>query len=68
MRECLDPVVKVDLCAQYMDHIGIAANIAMDLTRTIRAVFKCTCQAGLKLRIEKVNSGIRQAKFPGRTI
>ena len=28
MREYLDPVVKADQCAQYMDDIGIAANNA----------------------------------------
>ena len=53
MREYLDPVVKADQCAQYVDDIGIAANNATDLTRNIRAVFKCTRQAGLKLNIEK---------------
>ena len=50
----LDPVVKVDQCAQYVDDIGIAANNATDLTRNIRAVFKCIRQAGLKLTIENV--------------
>ena len=33
MREYLDPVVKADQCAQYVDDIGIAANNATDLTR-----------------------------------
>ena len=33
MREYLDPVVKADQCAQYVDDIGIAANDATDLTR-----------------------------------
>ena len=41
MREYLDPVVKAYQCAQYIDDIGIAANNATDLTRNIRAVFKC---------------------------
>ena len=45
MREYLDPVVKADQCAQYVDDFGIAANIATDLTRNIRAVFKCIRQA-----------------------
>ena len=40
MREYLNPVVKADQCAQYVDDIGIAANIATDLTRNNRAVFK----------------------------
>ena len=41
MREYLDPVVKADQCAQYVDDIEIAANNATDLTRNIRAVLKC---------------------------
>ena len=49
MREYLNPVVKADHCAQYVDDIGIAATSAADLTRNIRAVFKCIYQAGLKL-------------------
>ena len=53
MREYLDPVVKADQCAQYVDDIGIAVKTATDLTRNIRAVFKCVRQAGLKLTIEK---------------
>ena len=53
MREYLDPVVKAHQCAQYVDDIGIAANNAPDLTRNIRAVFKCIRPAALKLTIEK---------------
>ena len=68
MREYLDPVVKADQCAQYVDDIGIAANNATDLTRNIRAVFKCIHNAGLKLTIEKCHFGVRQVEFLGRTI
>ena len=68
MREYLDPVVKADQCAQYVDDIGIAANNATDLTRNIRAVFKCIRNAGLKLTIEKYHVGVRQVEFLGRTI
>ena len=68
MREYLDPVVKADQCAQYVDDIGIAANNATDFTRNIRAVFKCIRQAGLKLTIEKCHFGVREVEFLGRTI
>ena len=68
MREYLDPVVKADQCAQYVDDIGIADNNATDLTRNIRAVFKCIRQAGLKLTIEKCHFGVRQVELLGRTI
>ena len=68
MREYLDPVVKADQCAQYVDDIGIAANNATDRIRNIRAVFKCIRKAGLKLTIEKCHFGVRQVEFLGRTI
>ena len=68
MREYLDPVVKADQCAQYVDDIGVAANNATDHTRNIRAVLKCIPQAGLKLTIEKGHFGVRQVEFLGRTI
>ena len=68
MREYLDPVVKADRCAQYVDDIGIAANNVADLSRNIRAVFKCIRQAGLKLTNEKCDFGVRQVEFLGRTI
>ena len=68
MREYLDPVVKADQCAQYVDDIGIAANNATNLTRNFRAVFKCIRNAGLKLTIEKCQFGFRQVETLGRTI
>ena len=68
MREYLNLVVKADQCAHYVDDIGIAGNIAKDLIRNIRAVFKCSRQAGLKLTIKKCHFGVRQVEFLGRTI
>ena len=68
LREYLDPVVKADHCAQYVDDIEIAANNATDLTRNIRAVFQSIRNAGLKLTIEKCHLGVRQVEFHGRTI
>ena len=67
IREYLDPVVKIDQCAQCVDDIGTAANNATDLTRNIRAVFKCIRQTGLKLKIEKCHFGVRQVEILGRT-
>ena len=67
MREYVDLVVKADQCAQYVDDIGIAANNATDLTRNIRAVFKCIRQARFKLTFEKCHFGVRQVDFLGRT-
>ena len=66
MREYLDLVVKADQCTQSVGDIGIAANIATDLTRNIRAVFQCIRNTGLKLTIEKCHFGVRQVDFPGK--
>ena len=41
MREYLDTVIKADQHAQFLDDIGIAANITEQLIKNIRAVFKC---------------------------
>ena len=68
MREYLNPVVKANQCAQYVDDIGIAVNKATDLTRNIQAAFKCICWEGLKLTIEKSHFGVRQVEFLGRTV
>ena len=56
----MDPIVKADQCAQYVDDIGIAFNNATDLTRNFRAVIKCIRQAGLKLTFEKCHVAIRE--------
>ena len=37
MRENLDPVVKADQCAQYVDDIGIAANEADQLILNLKS-------------------------------
>ena len=70
MREYLDPVVKADQCAQYVDDIRIAANNATNVTRNILAVsvYQCIRNAGLKLIIEKCHFGVRQVDFLRRTI
>ena len=52
MHEYLDPVVKADQCAQYVDDIGIAAINARNLTQNIRAVFQCILQARLKVKMK----------------
>ena len=68
MREYLDPFVKADQCAQYVDDIGIAANNDTELTRNIRGILQCIRKAELKLTIEKCHFGVRRVEFLGRTI
>ena len=68
MREYLDRFIKPDQCAQNVDDIVIAANIATDLTWNIRAVFKCNRQTGLWLTNEICHLRVRQVEFLGGTI
>ena len=67
MPEYLDPVVKADQCAQYVDDFGIAGNNATDLTQNFRAIFQCILNAGLELTIERSHFGIGQVQFLERT-
>ena len=39
VREYLDPLVKADCCAQYVDDIGIAANTPDELIENLELVF-----------------------------
>ena len=68
MRECLDPVIKADQCAQYVDDNGIAANTPEQLIKNLRAVFHCLRKAGLKLSMAKCPFGVQEVDFLGRTI
>ena len=52
VREYLDPLVKAEKCAQYVDDNGIAANTVEELVNNIEAVFTKIRQAGLKLSSE----------------
>ena len=68
IREYLDPVIKADQCAQYVDDIGIAANTPEQLIKNLRAVFQCLRKAGLKLSMIKCHFGVQEVDFLGRTI
>ena len=51
LREGLDPVIKADYCAQYVNDTGIAANSIEQLITNLRTEFNCVQNAGLKLYI-----------------
>ena len=68
IREYLDPVIKADQCAQYVDDIGIAANTPEQLIKNLPAVFQCLRKAGLKLSMVKCHFGVQEVDFLGRTI
>ena len=69
IREYLDPIIKADQCAQYVDDIGIAANTPEQLIRNLRAVFfQCLRKTGLKLSMTKCHFRVQEVDFLGRTI
>ena len=68
IRKYLDPVIKADQCAQYVDDIGVAANTPEQLIKNLRAVFQCLRKAGLKLSMTKCHFGVQEVDFLGRTI
>ena len=45
MREYLNPIVKADECAQYVDDFGNVANIATDFTQNVWTVFQCNIES-----------------------
>ena len=67
IREYLDPVIKADQCAQYVDDIGIAANTPEQLIKNLRAIFQCLRKAGIKLSMAKCHFGVQEIDFLGRT-
>ena len=64
----MDPFVKADKCAQYVDDIGIAANNVEELVDNIESVFIKIKQAGLKLSMAKCAFGHPEIEFLGRSI
>ena len=68
IREHLDPVIKADQCAQYVDGIGIAANTPDQMIENLQAVFQCLRKAGLKLSMTKCHFEVQEVDFLVRTI
>ena len=64
----MDPLVKAEKCAQYVDDIGIAASTVEELVDNIEAVFTKVRQAGLKLSMSKCAFGHPEIEFLGRSI
>ena len=65
IREYLDPVIKADQCAQFVDDIGIAANTTQQLFKNLGAIFQCLRKAGLN---SAWHFGVQEVDFFGRTI
>ena len=68
IREYLDPIIKVDQSAQYVDDIGTATNTPQQLMKNLRAVFQCLRKARIKLSMAKCHFGVQQLDLLGRTI
>ena len=68
VREHLDPLVKADRCAQYVDDIGMAANTPDELIELLELVFQQLTKAGLKLSINKCEFGQQQIEYLGKSI
>ena len=63
-REYLDPLIKAEQCAQYVDDIGIAANNPEQLIKYLRAVLQCLRKAGLKLSMAKCHFWETRSRLP----
>ena len=59
-RDNFHPLMKADQCLEYVDNIGIAANIPQQLLRNLKAVFACTQRGGLNLALAKCHFGVQQ--------
>ena len=64
----MDPLVKADRCAQYVDDIGIAAHTPEELITNLELVFQQLDKAGLKLSMGKCEFGQKQIEYLGKTI
>ena len=68
IHKYLDPLVKADQFAQYVDDIGIATNTLEQLIKNIQAVFQCLRKSGPKLSMAKCHFGVQEVYFLTRTI
>ena len=68
IREYLDPAVKVDRCAQYVNYISVAAHIASELIENLYRVFQQIQKAGVKLCIKKCQFGNHSFESLWKTI
>ena len=68
VREYLDPLVKADRCAQYVDDIGIAADTPDKLIENLELVFQQLTKASLKLSMNKCEFGQQQIEYLGKSI
>ena len=68
IRDYLDPVIKVDQWAQYVNDIGIAANTPEQLIKNLRAVSQCLRKAGIKISMANCHFVVQEGNFLGRTI
>ena len=68
VRHYLDPCLAADICTQFMDDIGSAVTNFEELIPSLRKIFECIRNSGLKLSPEKCEITASSIKFLGNTI
>ena len=68
IRHYLDPCLASGNCTQFMDDIGNAVTNFEQLVPSLREIFTCIRQSGLKLSPEKCEIATDTMKFLGNNI
>ena len=68
IRHYLDPCLASGNCTQFMDDIGNAVTNFEQLVPSLREIFICIRQSGLKLLPEKCETATDTMKFLGNNI
>ena len=68
IRECLDPLVKANKCARYVDDVGIGAHTGDDMIDNTIEVLQATDRAGLKFNMPKCRLAQAKVEFLGKLI
>ena len=60
--------MNADSCAQYDEDIGVAAHTTDELIQNIEVIFQCIEKGGLKLTMDKCQSGQEKNVFWSKAI
>ena len=67
IREYLDPVMKANRCAQYVNDLDVAVHTASELTENFDHVFQQIEKVGIQLSIERCQFSKQSIEFSGDT-
>ena len=65
IRDYIDPVIKADQCALYVDEAAITLQ---QLIKNLRAVFQCLKKTGPTLSMAQCQFKVKEVDFLGRII